>query len=459
MSVLSCSDFADLSYRLSNPYCRDIANSKGVAISGSVGVKSVTRASGEQSLYFVNSDNSLMPFIFNFDIITESDSLRDAFSRWVKTDMKITCADKAVFAEDFLYLQDVRVSCGNEITHEGNGELSQVIYEAKMEAISKIDQKNLLVSLADGAVFDLFELDGKFPNLESIKQNQGIFRANDGKSWYFLTLTGNTICKLERNGDRLVVSDVNHSFLRVFHFIIDKNENICALDASGWTSNAVLFFADGSLDEWPESRLEVFPNEEIFSWDNQWYSVSNYAYGSPYYEYRTTLSKVWIEGKELKFKELWSGDDGMIEKHQIFSVSDDEYYILGREGRLKINKSTDICTYEKYPESFPDDFSRAAWTVKTGWGLVPKETKITPGVIERVGFDAYNIYTFEHFYIPIPGGAGNIQGYEKGADIVYMEGSRWNESTSSHDVWTIKVDIRNQTATVFNEGMSDILFY
>ena len=427
-------------------------------MSGSVEVKSVTRASGEQSLYFVNSDNSLMPFIFNFDIITESDSLRNAFSRWVKTEMKITCEDKAIFAEDFLYLKNVRVSGGNDIVNEGNDKMSQVIFEAKMEAISKVDQKNLLVNLTDGAVFDLFELNGRFPYIEIIKQNQGIFRANDGRSWYFLTPTGNKICKMQRNGDRLVVSDVNHSFLPVFNFVIDKNENICATDSSGWTDGAVLFFADGSLDEWPRSRLEVFPIEEIFSLDNQWYSVYNYAYGSPYYEYRTTLSKVWIEGKDLKFKELWSGNDGMIEKHQIFSVSNDEYYILGREGRLKINKSTDVCTYDKYPASFPDDFSRVAWTVKSGWGLVPKE-EIISGVMERVGFDAYNIYTFEHFYIPIPGGAGNIQGYEKGADIVYMEGSRWNESTSSHDVWTIKVDIRNQSATVFNDDISDVLFY
>ena len=462
MSIISCSDFRDLSYRLSNPYCRNIAKSKGVAISCNVAVKSASRASGdgEQSLYFVNSDNSLMPFIFNFDIVTENDSLRNAFNRWIKTEMKITCKDKAIFAEDFLYLKNVSVSGGNDIVNEGNDKLSQVIFEAKLEAISKVDQKNLLVNLTDGAVFDLFELNNRFPDIETIKQNQGIFRANDGKSWYFLTPTGNTICKMQRNGDRLVVSDVNHSFLPVYDFVLDKNENICAMDSSGWTNGAVLFFADGSLDNWPKSRLEKYPSEAIFSLDGQWYTVHNYAYGSPYYEYETALSKVWIENKELKFKELWSKEDGMIEKYQIFPVlnSDDEYYVLGRKGRLKINKSTDVCTYEEYPASFPDNFSRAAWTVKSGWGLIPKEESIS-GVIERVGFDAYNIYTFEHFYIPIPGGAGNIKGYEKGSDIVYMEGSRWNEATSSYDTWIIKVDIRHQSATVFNDDISDVLFY
>ena len=371
--------------------------------------------------------------------------------------MKLECSAMAMFTGDFLLLEQVRVIGGWAILgSSGEDELSRTLAEAKGEAMSMVDHKNLLVDLGDGAVFDLAELGGmSFPSAQQLKDGYGVCRASDGRSWYYLIY--NVIRRMHRSGDRLVVSDVNHSFLEVHDFIVDRDNNICALSSSGWTYDAILFFNDGSLDEWPQSRLLQFPNEQTFSYGNQWFSLTNDAFDASgsYRESPTLLSKVWVEGKELKFKQIWSGDDGSLSKYLVLPVSEEEYYIIGGSGRLKVNIRTDAAVYERFPSVFPEHFSGYVWMADNGWGLIPRDEDVN-GVIERVGVDAYNIYTMEHFYIPVPGGAGNIRGCEQGKDVVYVESSRWNELQGKWDVWISKIDIRNQQVTALSEGMSEI---
>ena len=452
LCLISCSK-QDGGYVISRPYCRDIVGSKAAVLSASSLTKSGYSETGKH-LCVIDSKGELSPLVFNFDIYTESDSLRAAFNKWVEEDLRITCQRMSVFAEDFLWVEDAYVEGGYEGLEVGGTDLlSSEIHSAKSTVLGMICYKDFLIDLNDGAVFDLIDVEMRFASADG----KGICRSYDGKSWYYVCPMDGVIRKMHRSGDELVFTDINHPFITVIDFIMDRDNNICS--SGTWTYDSVLFFADGSVDEWPASRLETYPSETLLSVDYQWYALWNYSYGSPYYEYHTTLTKFWLDGKELKFEPIWSGEDGGVSEYHVYPLSDDEFYLIGSFGRLKVNSKTDVCVYEEYPDAFPDHLVGYAWMADNGWGLIPKSEDIGGGMDGIVGFDAYSIYTFEHFYIPLPGGAGHICGSDKDQDIVYVQCSEWNDAIGDYDHWVSKIDIRKQEATVVADGLSDMCVF
>ena len=455
VGAFSCNN-DDVSYKIGRPYCRNIMNCVALGQSNAGKADAEQEAEG---LCVVNKDGSVSSLLFKFSIATESDSLRNAFNRWVENDLRIECVTMISLENDYVWLHGVKVigdyaalgECGTDV-------LSQEIYSAKHEALNKVHQKDLMVDLGDGAVFDLSEMDGRFA---SVSQN-AFKRAADGNSWYFVSPYDNVIRKMVRVGDELVFTDVNHSFFKVSDFILDADDNICAMPFDNRLDDAVLFFNDGSLDTWLEACSEEVDFYAVFSAGHTWYAMYNYSNeytGTGTGEYETRFAKVWIENKRLKFKILWNGEDGGLSKYCVFPLSDDEFYIIGSSGRLKFNIKTDAVQYEQFPSSFPSSFAQIGWMAGNGWGLIRKDAENSSGAYETIGFDAYNIYTFEHRYISIPGGAGNICGWESDSDIVYLTQGVWNEMEHRYDNWVLKVDVRNESYEKLSGDFSNMLFF